>query len=108
MKKVLLTYFLAVVLFPGLAAASDTGCVKGDCQDGSGTMEEWVAAQQQVSPKADDKARANWFKNWDKDKDGKISKKEFDTRKAWQKKQNAAKKKGQQGDAKGNKKGNKK
>lgn len=102
MKKLIITIVLALAVV-SLNAVPLTWELLDANQDGSGTMEEWLAAQKQVSPKANDKARANWFKNWDKDKDGKISKKEFDTRKAWQKKQNAAKKKAQQGKKKGKK-----
>ncbi|MEX0322993.1 MAG: EF-hand domain-containing protein [Puniceicoccaceae bacterium] len=106
MKKLIITTALALAVV-SMNAAPLTWKLLDANQDGSANMEEWLAAQKVANPKAKPDAHAKWFKNWDKDKNGKISKKEFDARKAWQKKQNAAKNKGQQGNAQGKKKGKK-
>lgn len=108
MKKIIITSLLALAVV-SMNAAPLTWKLLDANQDGSATKEEWLAAQKVANPKAKPQAHANWFKRWDKNKDGKISKAEFDKRKAEQKAENqakaAAKKKGQQGNAKGKKLG---
>ena len=62
--------------------------------DGAVSKEEWMEAQKAANPKANSANHANWFKNWDKDSDGRISQTEFTARKKQQAAENA-KRKGQ-------------
>lgn len=99
MKKSILTLSLivAAVMVQAAPLTFKTSDANGD---GAITKEEWLVAQKAANPKANSANHAKWFKNWDKDSDGKITQKEFDTRKKEQAKENAKKK----GQAKGKKK----
>ncbi len=51
-------------------------------KDGVCTKDEYMTIQKTQNPKATVKAHANWFKNIDKNKDGKITQQEWAKRQA--------------------------
>jgi len=91
MKKSILT--LTLILATAFAQAAPLVFEKADAnKDGALSKEEWMAAQKVANPKSDEKAHASWFKNNDKDKDGKVTLQEFNARKEAQAKAKAKEK----------------
>ena len=88
MKKKMLT--LTAILATAMLQAAPLNFEKGDTdKDGALNKAEWMAAQKIANPKATEKNYANWFKNNDKNKDGKVTLEEFKARKAAQAKARA-------------------
>lgn len=91
MKKLLFTTTIAIASL-SLTAAPLTWERLDPDKDGACTKAEYLEIQKTQNPKASPKAHGSWFKNIDKNKDGKITQVEWDRRQAAKAKQKAKEK----------------